>query len=89
MQRSNNIFELMTNEPIEALLATGGEPGGDEEGGGDDENLMEEEVDKSLHMKGQMSFNPDWNVVMFLGSPAIADLNGIWVEMLLDSIFWL
>ena len=25
--RSNNIFELMTNEPIDALLKTGGTPG--------------------------------------------------------------
>ena len=26
-KRSNNIFELMTNEPIDALLKTGGAPG--------------------------------------------------------------
>ena len=36
---------------------------------------MEEEVDKSLHLKGQMNFMADWNVVMFLCSPAIKDLN--------------
>lgn len=74
LSRSNNIFELMTNEPIEVLLKTGGSPGGDEDGGDDDENLMEEEVDKSLHLKGQMHFMADWNVVMFLCSPALADV---------------
>jgi len=75
LSRSNNIFELMTNEPIDVLLKTGGAPGG--EGGDDDDddgNLMEEEVDKSLHLKGQMNFMADWNVVMFLCSPAIKDL---------------
>jgi len=74
LSRSNNIFELMTNEPIDALLKTGGTPGGEAEEDDDDQNLMEEEVDKSLHIKGQMNFMPDWNVVMFLGSPAIANL---------------
>ena len=49
--RSNNIFELMTNEPIDALLKTGGTPGGEAEEDDDDQNLMEEEVDKSLHIK--------------------------------------
>ena len=74
LSRSNNIFELMTNEPIDILLKTGGSPGGDEDGEDDDENLMEEDVDKSLHMKGQMHFMADWNVVMFLCSPAIANV---------------
>merc|ERR1719153_1488999 len=74
LSRSNNIFELMTNESIDALLKTGGSPGGEEGEDGDDDNLMEEEVDKSLHLKGQMNFMADWNVVMFLCSPAIKNL---------------
>ena len=37
------------------------------------------QVDKSLHIKGQMNFMPDWNVVMFLGSPAIANLEQLQV----------
>merc|ERR1712123_531973 len=73
LSRSNNIFELMTNEAIDVLLKTGGAAGGDEDGDGDDDNMMEE-VDKSLHLKGQMNFMADWNVVMFLSSPAIKDL---------------
>ena len=74
LSRSNNIFELMTNDPIDVLLKTGGSPGGEGDDGDDDENMMEEEVDKSLHMKGQMHFMADWNVVMFLCSPAIANV---------------
>ena len=51
-------------------------PGGEEDEGEDDTNMMEEEVDKSLHIKGQMNFMPDWNVIMFLCSPALkVDLN--------------
>ena len=54
-------------------------PGGEEDEGDDDANMMEEEVDKSLHIKGQMNFMPDWNVVMFLCSPAIANLEQLQV----------
>jgi len=74
LSRSNNIFELMTNEAIDVLLKTGGAPGGEGEEEEDDGNMMEEEVDKSLHLKGQMNFMADWNVVMFLSSPAIKSL---------------
>jgi len=74
LSRSNNIFELMSNEAIDVLLKTGGAPGGEADDDNDDDNMMEEEVDKSLHLKGQMNFMADWNVVMFLGSPAIKDL---------------
>ena len=34
----------MTNEPIDALLKTGGSPGGEAEEDEDDQNLMEEEA---------------------------------------------
>ena len=80
LSRSNNIFELMTNEPIDKLLKTGGAAGGGDDEEDDDENLMEEEVDKSLHLKGQMHFMPDWNVIMFLCSPALkVNLKGMWL----------
>ena len=41
--------------------------------------MVVSQVDKSLHIKGQMNFMPDWNVVMFLGSPAIANLEQLQV----------
>ena len=41
----------MTNEPIDALLKTGGTPGGEAEEDDDDQNLMEEEAryQKMMH----------------------------------------
>jgi len=77
LDRSNNIFEIMTFENIDVLLKNEGAMAEEKEGDAaaeDEQNLMEEEVDKTLHLKGQMNFNPDWGVVMFLGSPAIKDL---------------
>ena len=44
---------------------------------------MMTQVDKSLHIKGQMNFMPDWNVVMFLGSPAIANLEQLQVVLII------
>ena len=61
-------------KPIASHSRLCGNAGGEEDEGEDDTNMMEEEVDKSLHIKGQMNFMPDWNVVMFLCSPAISNL---------------
>lgn len=52
----------------------GGGEGGDDEGVDDEENLMGEEVDNSLHIKGQMMFMAEWNLIMFLASPILTDL---------------
>ncbi len=78
LTRSNNIFEVMTVETIDALLKGEGtlekKDGGD---GGDEEPLMlgEEGEDRSLHLKGQMMFMAEWNVIMFLCSPNLPDLD--------------
>lgn len=77
LARSNNIFEVMTVEPIDALLKAGGAAaveGDDDDGGDDMGDLMGEESDKSLHLKGQMMFMAEWNVIMFLSSPSLKDL---------------
>jgi hypothetical protein len=63
----------MYNHSSGLCCAQGGEPGKDE----DDENMMAEEVDNSLHMKGQMMFMAEWNVIMFLASPVLSDLNAL------------
>ena len=57
LDRSNNIFEIMTNENIDVLLKNDGALTAEAEGDGeeaDGDNLMEEEVDKTLHLKGQV-----------------------------------
>jgi hypothetical protein len=58
LARSNNIFEVMTVEPIEALLKrTAGEAKEDDEDGdgGGMGDLNADEKDNCLHLKGQVS----------------------------------
>ena len=48
------------------------------ESASEEDNLADglmEEVDKSLHLKGQMMFMAEWNVIMFLCSPSLPDLD--------------
>ena len=80
LQRSNNIFEVMTNEPIDVLLKAGGREISSSKGNEDDDdmgNMMEEEVDNSLHLKGQMMYMAEWNVIMYLCCPSIADIESL------------
>ena len=96
LARSNNIFEVMTVEPIDVLLKAGGaeaQENEDEDAADEMGDLMGEEADKSLHLKGnfhfsflcyifnvkisfkgQMMFMAEWNVIMFLCSPSLKDL---------------
>ena len=81
--RSNNIFELMTVEPIDILLKGELTPSKaekkEEEEGLEDAPLMlgEEEDDQSLHLKGQMMFMAEWNVIMFLSSPSFRNFEAL------------
>ena len=36
-----------------------------------------EEADNSLHMKGEMLYMSDWDIIMFLASPIITDIEGL------------
>ena len=58
------------------ILQDGGAGGGESQARDDDdeENLMGEEVDNSLHIKGQMMFMAEWNLIMFLAAPILTDL---------------
>ena len=40
-------------------------------------DLMGEEEDKSLHLKGQMMFMAEWNVIMFMSSPILSDMDAL------------
>ena len=57
------------------LLKGEGEIGEGGEGDDDDMGGLEEEVDKTMHLKGQMMFMVEWNVIMFLSSPVVANLD--------------
>ena len=80
LARSNNIFEVMTNEPIEVLLKAGGKEvhtSQNEDAENDMGDLMGEDEDKSLHLKGQMLFMAEWGVIMFLSSPILTDMDSL------------
>ena len=80
LARSNNIFEVMTNEPIDVLLKNAGREITTSAAEDDDDDLgdlMGEEEDKSLHLKGQMMFMAEWNVIMYLSCPALSDLDSL------------
>ncbi len=78
LTRSNNIFEVMSVEPIDVLLKGHGTA---ERGEGEEEQedapiaLGDDSDDRSIHLKGQMMFMAEWNVIMFLCSPNLPDLD--------------
>ena len=53
--------------------------GGEEEEDDDEmgELMGEEGDDKNLHLKGQMMFMAEWNVIMFLSSPSLKNLDAL------------
>ncbi|CAG9840183.1 unnamed protein product [Diabrotica balteata] len=72
LNRTNNIFELVTVEPIlndkpsgrrghELLLS----------------DEMEVSEDKNLRLKGQMIYMDNWKMMMYLGTPVMPDLNSL------------
>ncbi|XP_063237743.1 soluble guanylate cyclase 88E [Bacillus rossius redtenbacheri] len=72
LNRTNNIFELVTVESVlterlaehkdELVLS-------DESSGGQD--------DKNLRLKGQMIYMDNWRMMMYLGTPLMPDLNSL------------
>ncbi|CAD6996082.1 unnamed protein product [Ceratitis capitata] len=70
LNRTNNIFELVTVEPVtdrvdiqpstELLLHDDGS-----------------EPEKTLRLKGQMVYMENWRMIMFLGTPVMPDLNSL------------
>ncbi|XP_046395212.1 soluble guanylate cyclase 88E-like [Ischnura elegans] len=70
LNRTNNIFELVTTEPVipdksrdraEELMANV------------DENLVE----NNLHLKGQMIYMDNWKMILYLATPVMPDLNSL------------
>ncbi|XP_015517645.1 soluble guanylate cyclase 88E isoform X3 [Neodiprion lecontei] len=72
LNRTNNIFELLTVEPVlterppdrrknEIMLS----------------DAMENPEDKTLRLKGQMIYMENWRMMMYLGTPVMPDLNAL------------
>ncbi|KAF4526892.1 hypothetical protein B566_EDAN014514, partial [Ephemera danica] len=75
LNRTNNIFELVTVEPVITQTP--------EEKQQREENMMSEVgdgeaiEDKNLHLKGQMIYMDNWRMMMYLGTPVMPDLNSL------------
>ncbi|CAG2057666.1 unnamed protein product [Timema podura] len=73
LNRTNNIFELVTVEPVLTERPTDRKRNevvlSDESNGGPD--------DKTLRLKGQMIYMDNWRMMMYLGTPMMPDLNSL------------
>lgn len=72
LNRTNNIFELVTVEPV--LTERPGDRKRNEVILSDE---MENPEDKTLRLKGQMIYMDNWRMMMYLGTPVMPDLNAL------------
>ena len=48
---------------------------------------MEEDDNKSLHMKGEMMFMSDWDLILFLASPVLNDIASLeWAGLYINDL---
>ncbi|KAF7287212.1 hypothetical protein GWI33_002033 [Rhynchophorus ferrugineus] len=70
LNRTNNIFELVTVEPILNDSPTSHQ-----------ELMLSDEMDnledRNLRLKGQMIYMDNWKMMMYLGTPVMPDLNSL------------
>ena len=53
----------------------------------DVDNLLDEEIDKTLHIKGQMVYMKDWEQMLFLACPMMPDLNNlVWSGLFINDL---
>ncbi|XP_067000189.2 soluble guanylate cyclase 88E [Anabrus simplex] len=72
LNRTNNIFELVTVEPVLSERLT--DRRGNELILSDEANVID---DKNLRLKGQMIYMDSWRMMMYLGTPVMPDLNSL------------
>ncbi|XP_050744706.1 soluble guanylate cyclase 88E [Drosophila biarmipes] len=69
LNRTNNIFELVTVDPVTERFDVQNEDLLTHEDGS--------EPEKSLRLKGQMVYMENWRMIMFLGTPVMPDLTSL------------
>ena len=74
LTRMNSMFELATQEEVDKL---GKSNATSSSSGFDTLNLLDEDVDKTLHIKGQMVYMKEWEQMLFLACPIMKDLNNL------------
>merc|ERR1719369_1522186 len=84
LTRMNSMFELATQEEVDKLGKSGSASSG---GFSSDLNLLDEDVDKTLHIKGQMVFMDAWECILFLACPMMKDLNHLfWTGLFINDL---
>ncbi|XP_059085656.1 soluble guanylate cyclase 88E-like isoform X1 [Tigriopus californicus] len=82
--RTNNMFELATSEEIDKLGKSAKSSGS---GRFTDEIFLGEDVDKTLHIKGQMIFIQEWQQMLFLACPMMNALNNlVWTGLFVNDL---
>ena len=84
--RINSMFELATQEEVDKLCKS--DSGRSSSMGFDDDiNLLDEDIDKTLHIKGQMVYMHDWEQMLFLACPIMKDLNNlVWSGLFVNDL---
>ena len=84
LTRMNSMFELATQEEVDKL---GKSNATSSSSGFDTLNLLDEDVDKTLHIKGQMVYMKEWEQMLFLACPMMSDLNNlIWSGLFINDL---
>ena len=84
--RLNSMFELATQEEVDKLCKSGNKSSSSM-GFSDNMNLLDEDIDKTLHIKGQMVFMQDWEQMLFLACPMMKDLNNlVWSGLFINDL---
>merc|ERR1719228_1074310 len=83
----NSMFELATQDEIDKLRAGTGTGSGKDKS---EESLELEDlddIDKTLHIKGQMIFIKEWKQMLFLACPIMKGLNNlIWSGLFINDL---
>merc|ERR1719412_855065 len=82
--RINSMFELATQEEVDKL---GKSEGSSSREFSSELMLLDEDVDKTLHIKGQMVFMKEWDAMLFLACPMLPRLeNLIWTGLFVNDL---
>ena len=83
--RLNSMFELATLDEIDKLRTDSGNQNTSDS---DDLQLEDlEDIDKTLHIKGQMVFIAEWKLMLFLACPIMKGLNNlIWSGLFINDL---
>ena len=80
------MFELATQEEVDKLCKSGNKSSSSM-GFSDNMNLLDEDIDKTLHIKGQMVYMQDWEQMLFLACPIMKDLNNlVWSGLFVNDL---